>query len=48
VIKFQKRDMTVDWKLEITQATGTLQEKLDTSTSLMNEIYGYVQPPESN
>lgn len=41
--------MTVDWKLEITNPEVTaLADKLATSTSAMNEIYGYVQPPESN
>lgn len=42
VIKFQKRDMTVDWKLEITDPSVSAANKaaalLTSSTSAMNEI----------
>jgi len=43
VIKFQKRNMQVDWKLEIKDPNG-----LAAPVSVMNEIYGYVQPEESD
>jgi len=42
VMKFEKRTMNLDWKLEIKDPTG-----LPAPTSAMNEIYSYVQPPES-
>lgn len=52
VIKFQKRDMTVDWLLEVIDPTTTAATRATalatSSQSAMNEIYGYVQPPESN
>lgn len=43
VIKFQKRNMQVDWKIEIKAADGAAAPE-----TLMNEIYAYVQPPGSN
>jgi len=39
IIKFQKSNMNVDWKLEIKDATGAVSPASD-----MNEIYSFTQP----
>ena len=43
IIKFQKNNMAVDWKLEIKSANGETDP-----FSEMNEIYSYIQPKSSN
>lgn len=42
VMKFEKRSMNLDWKLEIKDPDGAAAP-----ASAMHEIYSYVQPPQS-
>mmetsp|Transcript_12357 Transcript_12357/g.19198 ORF Transcript_12357/g.19198 Transcript_12357/m.19198 type:complete len:102 (+) Transcript_12357:722-1027(+) len=50
VIKFQKKSMAVDWKVEIgySSSSNTGSASMTAAYSEMNEIYSFVQPPSSD